>query len=548
MATNVVAEFIAHPRASLSTRDCPVRSAVDAEADSAYQVHTAAVKALKDLDQVLRVPEFDGWETVNIVCLRFPDDWMYYWVGASRTSSTVNGAVEFSLTYNGPASQLAIGGSYTASVMRSPEFCATKQCAVISGAMEMSRSLNLGSIPSPPGYKAYWVQVTASEYMTNEAPMVRESDRLARYGFFAAFNLTNQLDKTLYAYGTNYPMPSLFDIINNPESIGLSSAAVITDISVSEICPYRCSMDSDGVYSLYLYSTGTVTATAYAWGGSMVYMWNLDSMKVIPQTIDHSVTLTLSEMEQTCGNITIRDHSGSTVANIPAEWFGTSHSLALTTRILSDFGSLTYRIEVNGTVIQAPCGHLPYVGSAWLEYVAYSMAYDRASMENSIDTATRQTELAISTSAANGIIGLLSTDPVSALQSVLGQYVTAWSSREANEISAGSLRSQQNITEKRMQAQPGTVYSSQYGIGYCYQTFYTPMSIQVSIPAGLTPSIYEAYRDAFGLPCETVDAETTLTAGYWQLRFSTQDGLDSGPRFDRLNQMITNGLRITGVI
>lgn len=542
----VVAEFISHPRASMSTRDTPIRASVGSEANSSYQVHTATIKAFKDLDQTIRVPEFTGWETVNLVCLRFTGDWMYFWVTASRTSSTVMGAVEFALTYNGPLSQLGLNGAYTASVMRSPYTSLTKQTQVISGAMEFSRSIELGSIKGPLGYKVYWLQLTATEYMTDAAPAVRESNHLSRYGWFVSFNEDNQINHRLTA--SNGTMPSLNDIISTPTVLGFSSADVITDISISEICPFYYSYDSSSGYTLRTLPSGGTTLHARNWGESKYVYWALDEEDSYPRTAANTVTMTLTEMEMTCGSVTITDRTGSSLVSIPTAWFGSDRSLTVTTKVFADYSGMTYRIEVNGSIIQAPCSHLPYLGSAWETYRAYSMAYDRQAMNNTIDTATRQTELGISTSAANAIVGLASTDVTGALTSVAGQYISAWSSRAANDISAESLRTQQAITERRMQAQPATVYGSQYGLMYCFETWNTPAAIQLSMPAGLTAATFNAYGEAFGFANETVDADTTITQGYWQLRFSTQTGLDSGPRFDRLNSMITNGIRITGSV
>lgn len=546
----VVAEFISHPRASMSTRDTPIRASVGSEANSSYQVHTATIKAFKDLDQTIRVPEFTGWETVNLVCLRFTGDWMYFWVTASRTSSTVMGAVEFALTYNGPLSQLGLNGTYTASVMRSPKFSATKQAAVISGAMNTSRTVQLGSIDKPStqasATKVFWVQITATELLTDSASPV--SDKMQVYAFFTPFTNGN-INTYLNASGP-HPMPSLYQVLADIESLGFSSAQVITDISISEICPFAYELDASNLYCLYTDSTKATELKPFMPYDTSIAMWRVLGLGQNIYGVSRTVTMTLSEMEMSCGNVTILDVNGSSIGNVPTAWFGSDRSLTFDVRVISDYSSMTYRIDADGSVFQAPTGHLPYVGSAWETYQAYSLAYDREAMELSIETANRQTELAINTGIANAAIGAVSSaaslDVVGTATGIASSAVSLYQTAASNTINTDSIRSQQAITEKRMQAQPGTAYASQYGLSYAFNASISPACIQLSMPVGLTSSIYEAYRDAFGLPCETVDDETTITAGYWQLRFSTQTGLDSGPRFDRLNSMIANGIRITG--
>ena len=196
-------------------------------------------------------------------------------------------------------------------------------------------------------------------------------------------------------------------------------------------------------------------------------------------------------------------------------------------------------------------GHLPYVGSAWAEYVAYSMSYDRQAMENSIAYANDRMWADLATGAAGAIQGaavsaISGSGPLAVLSGLSSFGLGAAGSMIERNISERQARDEQALAERRVQGQAGTAYASAYGVIYCLMNLRHPAIIEVNMPAGLTTSIDSAYTDVHGFPAEGVRT-ITIKQGFIQGRIFADDALRLGPWYDLMNEKLSNGIRFVSV-
>ena len=113
-------------------------------------------------------------------------------------------------------------------------------------------------------------------------------------------------------------------------------------------------------------------------------------------------------------------------------------------------------------------------------------------------------------------------------------------------ISERQARDEQALSERRVQGQAGTAYSSAYGVIYCLMNLRHPAIIEINMPAGLTTSIDSAYTDVHGFPAE--GARTiTIKQGFIQGRIFADSAMRLGPWFDMMNEKISNGIRFISV-
>ena len=400
----VTVDFLKMP-VSLSTGDYPLLGSLDMDL-SAYIVETMTLNVRKDLHQMIRVVDFNGSELCNMVRFR---GYGLYWITARETSSDVNSAVSFMLSACASSTILMTGNSVRGEFSRLPtNACPYLKRQAVSGAMQYSRHVDLPTIGETSHGRVYWVEITSTTELNPTDGTVKSSDSLSRYGMFVAIDARGASSDYIVsnnAYGeTQSYYPSIDDIISNPELLGLQ-ASTIQDISISARCPYTWSgkdslfrinlTDSSGAVILPN-SRGPVDAT-----GEYLEFYRLNdpSKKFVP--LVESVTMTLSALERASGQVIIKTEAGSNVSSIPTEWSGT---ITADVQCIGDMGKLLTIITVAGTEYTLPEGHLPFVGSQWAEYVAYSMAYDRQSMEQSISYANERMIADIAQGAALSLI------------------------------------------------------------------------------------------------------------------------------------------------
>ena len=531
---------------SLSTGDYPLLSGLDMDL-SAYIVATMTLKVRKDLHQMIRVVDFDGSELCNMVRFR---GYGLYWITARETSSDINSAVSFMLSACASSTILMSGHSVRGEFSRLPtNECAYLKRQAVSGAMQYSRHVDLPTIGETSHGRVYWIEITSTTELNPTDGSVKSPDSLSRYGMFVAIDARGASSDYIVAnnaYGeTQTYYPSIDDIISNPELLGLQ-ASTIQDISISARCPYTWA-GKDSLFRINLTdasgsvilpnSRGPVDAT-----GEYLEFYRLNdpSKKFVP--LVESVTMTLSALERASGQVIIKTEAGSNVSSIPTEW---SNTITADVQCIGDMGKLLTIITIADTEYTLPEGHLPFVGSQWAEYVAYSMAYDRQSMEQSISYANERLIADIAQGAAGAVqgaaLGAISGSGPLAIGTGLASFgLSTAGSLIERSISEREARDTQALAERRVQGQAGTPYNTAYGLIYNIYYHRHPACIQLDMPSGLTALIDMTYTSRHGYPAEGVRT-ITMCEGYIQGRVFPVGNL-TGPILDKANEELSNGI------
>ena len=531
---------------SLSTGDYPLLSGLDMDL-SAYIVETMTLNVRKDLHQMIRVVDFNGSELCNMVRFR---GYGMYWITARETSSDINSAVSFMLSACASSTILMTGNNVRGEFSRLPSnACPYLKRQAVSGAMQYSRHVDLPTIGETSHGRVYWIEITSTTELNPTDGTVKSSDSLSRYGMFVGIDARGASSDYIVAnnaYGeTQTYYPSIDDIISNPELLGLQ-ASTIQDISISARCPYtwagkdtlfRINLTDAGGSVILPNSRGPVDAA-----GEYLefYRINDPSKKFVP--LVETVTMNLSALERASGQVIIKTEAGSNVSSIPTEWSGT---ITADVQCIGDMGKLLTIITVAGTEYTLPEGHLPFVGSQWAEYVAYSMAYDRQSMEQSISYANERMIADIAQGAAGAVqgatLGAISGSGPLAIGTGLASFgLSTAGSLIERSISEREARDTQALAERRVQGQAGTPYNTAYGLIYNIYYHRHPACIQLDMPSGLTASIDSTYTSRHGYPAEGVRT-ITMGEGYIQGRVFPVGDL-TGPMLDKANEELSNGI------
>ena len=536
---------------ALSTGEYPLLTSLDQNL-AAYIVQSVTLNVRKDLAQTVRTVDFDGSEGVNMARIRGLG---MYWITARDTSTDVQGTVSFSLSACAPSTLLFSYDRVIGEFSRLPEnLCPYLSRQAMTGDLAPSRSVDLPMMGvNDRGNLKVWIQVTSTTYLTSTGSATE--NRYATYGFFATVNDRGGWGDYVAADGEGENRkyyPNIQDVISNPEYMGLQ-ASTIQDISISVRCPFKYS--ENGLYMNLVKSDGTVIPTNAAGpentaitGGRFAFYNLSDPTFIHAVPLIETVTVSLSDLERASGQVIIKDHNGSAVGMIPTSW---GDIIEASVQCVGDHGKLLTIVTVNDVEYTIQEGHLPYVGSAWAEYVAYSMSYDRQAMENSIAYANDRMWADLATGAAGAIQGaavsaISGSGPLAVLSGLSSFGLGAAGSMIERNISERQARDEQALSERRVQGQAGTAYSSAYGVIYCLMNLRHPALIEVDMPEGLTESIDGAYTAVHGYPAEG-RRSVSLKAGFYQGRIFAADTIRMGPWFDEMNSKLSNGIRFIGV-
>lgn len=545
-----IVDFLKMPVA-LSTGEYPLLASLDQDL-GAYIVESVTLNVRKDLAQTVRTVDFDGSEGVNMARIRGLG---MYWITARDTSTDVQGTVSFGLSACAPSTLLLSDMTVVGEFSRLPEnLCPYLSRQAITGDLAPSRSVDLPMMGvNDRGNLKVWIQVTSTTYLTSTGSATE--NRYATYGFFATVNDRGGWGDYVAADGdgeTRKYYPNIQDVISNPEYMGLQ-ASTIQDISISVRCPFKYS--ENGLYMNLVKSDGTVIPTNAVGpnnpditGGAFAFYNLSDPTFIHAVPLIETVTVSLSDLERASGQVIIKDHNGSAVGMVPTSW---GDIIEASVQCVGDHGKLLTIVTVNDVEYTIQEGHLPYVGSAWAEYVAYSMSYDRQAMENSIAYANDRMWADLATGAAGAIQGaavsaISGSGPLAILSGLSSFGLGAAGSMIERDISERQARDEQALSERRVQGQAGTAYSSAYGVIYCLMNLRHPALIEVDMPEGLTESIDGAYTAVHGYPAEG-RRSVSLKAGFYQGRIFAADTIRMGPWFDEMNNKLSNGIRFIGV-
>lgn len=522
---------------------------------AAYIVESVTLNVRKDLTQTVRTVDFDGSEGVNMARIRGLG---MYWITARDTSTDVQGTVSFNLSACAPSTLLFSDDTVIGEFSRLPEnLCPYLSRQAITGDLAPSRSVDLPNLGlTRNGNLIVWVQVTSTTYLSSTGSATENT--LTTYGFFASVNPRGGWGDYIAASGddTNRMYyPNIHDVISNPEHLGLQ-ASTIQDISVSVRCPYvNSGYSSASLYMNLEKADGTTIPTNCVGpekqeitGGKFAFYNLSDPTLITVVPLVETVTVSLSQLERASGQVIIKDHNGSAVGMIPTSW---GQTVQASVQCVGDHGKLLTIVTVNDVEYTIQEGHLPYVGSAWAEYIAYSMSYDRQAMENSIAYANDRMWADLATGAAGAIQGaavsaISGSGPLAVLSGLSSFGLGAAGSMIERNISERQARDEQTLAERRVQGQAGTAYSSAYGVIYCLMNLRHPALIEVDMPEGLTESIDGAYTSVHGFPAEG-RRSVSLKAGFYQGRIFAADTIRMGPWFDEMNNKLSNGIRFISV-
>ena len=535
----------------LSTGQYPLLSSLDQDL-STHILKSEALNVRKDLYQVIRVADFEGSESCNMIRIR---GYGLYWITARDTSTDVQGSVSFALSACAPSSMLFSGDAVDGEFSRLPDnACPWLKRQARTGDILPTRSVDLPMMGiNDRGNLKVWIQVTSTTYLTETG--TAKEDTLTTYGMFATVNPRGGWGDYVAADGDGESRkyyPNIQDVISNPEYMGLQ-ASTIQDISISVRCPFRFS--ESGLYMNLVKSDGTVIPTNAVGpnnpditGGAFAFYNLSDPTFTTAVPLIETVTVSLSPLERASGTVLLKDHTGAAIATVPTSWGG---SVEVSTQCIGDHGKLLTLVTIEGVEYTIQEGHLPYVGSAWAEYVAYSLSYDRQAMENSIDYANQRMTADLLTGAAGAVQGaglamIGGSGPLAAITGIANFGLSAAGSLIERSISERQARDEQALSERRVQGQAGTAYASAYGVIYCLMNLRHPAIIEINLPAGLTASVDSAYTDVHGFPAEGTRT-ITIKQGFIQGRIFADGAMRLGPWFDLMNEKISNGIRFVSV-
>ncbi len=564
---------------SLTTAEYPL-IASDDEMDAYVKKTYSNVHFVEDTEQTITMPSFDGWADCNLV--RFVKDdktWTaYYWITTANRSSDVSGANVYTLMLNAPMTLLKKGDTVTGDWLRSPvNYTPWKQQQVVSGTMSyngikdatisVTTDIIGDMMPNILGYQSAWVSLTTSKDPTGKQGTYEIYGFPIRYG--SLYGSTGHVDGP---DGTQYP--SLGDIFQGDTltKMGFTTAEIL-DISMTPFAPYDYDV-TDGVFTVLSLAGNKLTPTKVKYNDgtaeveSDCVMYNITDDSWMQYQVSQHVKegyVVLSKLERTCGAVNIIKGDGTILKNIPTSWAEDGY-IYYQSQIVPEFNQMTIIMKiVDDTrtyikdVFTITCNHIPYIGSQWDSYRAYSMSYDREAMEYGIDQARNAMFVNMALSAVDTSADALT----SAMMLNANPNATAYD-RTANSLGninqgthlitsmvseaygfyqkASAARFNQKLKERQTQAQPGNAVNTGYGIAQSFMDMLRPMKFIVSIPEQLTYETFNKFIEDYGYSNEG-RYTMTMQYGFYQGTIRSSPTM-TGPRFNQLINDFNNGIRL----
>lgn len=545
---------------SLATGEYPVLSTDEDYTTYVIQSYPNC-KYTEDLQQRIVLPSFDGWTKANIVHL---ENAGFYWITDARKSSIADNATEFALEFNAPMTMLSLGMSINGMWLHSPiDFTPWKQIAPVSGTVSTERTVALPRMMRPfhgePSYPVCWVSITTTQslkYTTYDGTTIPSSQGFNIYAFpamlweieFYNYRIVGMSGQ--YYTGDEAIFPTISQFMAKMTDMGFTKETVV-DISVSTQCPYDYSWSTDDSPYFILTGTNPRKFGNYALYHVAGYIVDTTSDPIVEPTLkNESITITLTDAEYKCGSVGITDYNGAVFLNIPTEWFDSSdHTLSIVSSVHADYGQMFRHFEIADNVYSLAEPHIPYLADEWSSYRAYSMSFDRQSMEKSIDYAHEQldtqTKAQVANTAISTVGSLLSGNIAGAVTGIANTAISAATNYRMQDISDNQARFQQNLSERRIQTQPASAYNISYGIGQLITVTEYPISVAVLMPKGFTQSLMDTYIENFGYSNEGEYAMTIQEGFYQGTIYSSSTW--TGIQFDALVTALHKGIHIIGL-
>lgn len=551
-------EFLNLP-GSMSSCEYPLLTSANQSLTS-YTLKTYNnVKFSLDLVQTIRVPYFTNYDKAN--CVRMNNE--IYWITAVKNETMADTTLVFALQYNGASSLVHKSDNVSGFWLRSglSDNNPWMRMTPYSGETYIAGSQQLPVIGSTnDSNRIFWVQITSTEKIksnTSASPYVfvssgdkpraeveKTQDQYTVYGMFVRGD-----SGPVYETATTISYPSLEIVITNIELYGFT-ASNITNIAISERCPFAMSYSSGAYYKL---SSSLNYHPIYYGSRSSATNIIYDVTSILtPANFERkSITLSWSRDYWRLGAVSVRNGSGQIVGNIPLAYYDTT----LYIRTFADYNGIytkitTYDGQYN---IIFPEGKLPWIGSTWEEYRAYSMAFDRqnaiiqtnkAETDNVAMFGSTVTGSIVSTAMLGAVAG-----PVGFALGATAGIVNTTLTAVASERSIGYANAEQQLLEKRMQAQPGTAYAPELGLSYIYECITYGSRICLELPLGYywDDTWLDDYISYFGYPADGTEQVLSISEGYYKGKLLYTTAFARGLKFDECNSEFINGFRFKEV-
>lgn len=495
---------------------------------------------LDDLRQVIKIPYTSSLPVANF--MRFGG--RYWWILSYDTSTDAERSASVLVSYCPTASLLEPGQQIYGAWSRTPtETSPHLQRQAVGGPLKHTKTWVLPKLPEVAGNQYFWLQATIQETQADSTSTLTH-----RIGCFVSYKTNGDTHSTLaWTDGRQtYSYPSLAQVLEDADGVFGASPDSILDISISVRSPWQYETGSAG--TIWLVTDAGEPAEVTSRGKGYVYEIDKSStllVHLVPFSgSPQPASLTTSEMAS--GSITLRTEDTAAIATYQPSMATADNSLY----VLSDLTGVYTYVVYGGYTSCIQEGHLPWSGTSWDTYKAYSLAYDREAMEQSIDYAHRRQSLAIAEASVNTLnsvaMGAMGGNPMSiitgAVSGVAGLAIQSWASGEELRISDAEARDTQALAERRAQGGPSTPYNTGYGLIYCARNVKTPASLWLEVPEALTDEIDANYTAWFGFPSDLV-GPINVTNGYLSGEIISISESD-GPMLDRLIEVIRSGCRL----
>jgi len=561
-----------------------------------YLVHEASgVKHTQDIQQVVKVPRFEGYNAVNVCEI----DGLYYWVTAFHENTIEQSSIRFVLDLMAPTSFIRKGDTLTGIWKKSPYISNNRRMKqpVSNDVLKETRSVAFDTITMPSDAaekmgsnvpdKVFWVQISsvAQKLVLGCFASYRDAYPFAQPGGQPSYTKNVWAVRQGYAPTSINPYyPTINEILTKIYDITgqTLTAEQVDNISISDKCPYSYSHE---VIDTRTQSSQPNRWTLHYWLNSGSY-WNqpgsyyfYDLAGSPPTPAMKTKTVTLSEMEAVAGNVVIRDSIGNTIMTVPCEYVGTDGSLTISYNTYSDMSGLYTNYQCGVIKETRPEGKLPWIGSAVATYNAYSWDSDRLALQYANNDAKRGFETDWNYYMGQAQIDMrrsqrsLDESSIMAFGSFItggifsgagGQLVSNYFTQqhlkedaiEDQSLLAKKLEGaysnlmqhneeQFNLTQKRAISQPNPTYNTGYGMTYCHNALFKPCRVSVDLPANITDDYYNNYISEFGYVTEG-KIDMVMQEGFYSGSLLS-DGQLVGLYFDELNKDFMRGFKFVEI-
>ena len=422
---------------------------------------------------------------------------------------------------------------------------------------QMMRTLNRAALPKISSTIVTTTDALPIVFVKISAVINGETTHLSCY-----CAVTNDDNKYVSNYlsitnNANYCYPSLYAIMNYlPTVLGINSADII-DVSVTECSPFKFkfegTMGYNGRDKMYVDHALTSYLRSFTVSGNTYHVAfeQLEAMIFDPQP--YTVTIQLTDKERTLGQVVLNDSNNSTCATIDTRYavynsVSQKWEIKVTYKCKIEIGGMFSEIRMaDGSLLRFPEGHLPYVGTAWGDYVASQRAYDREIAMIEKEKAQVDMIAGVTSSLANGAFTAAFSGGAGAATAAFGAVGTIGSWYESERARENEL----NAKDGLMHTAPSTMYSPEYGVTYLNNIigFESMRMFIVNMPDGVSDGDLTYYVQRHGYPVTdwyaTLSYSDIPTEGYMQGEVAdvTGKGMPAYGEYRRiLDKQIANGV------